>query len=105
MPTSIGIDIWHVMGGLGYGGSLVHMGGNGTSLPLPVVALMVHCWKIVGTRGNTRSDTKFVLDKLSDGTLNVDELVSHRFPLSDLKQVVLSVTYRSPPMWMGVVHP
>lgn len=105
MPGDIGADIWQVMGGLGFGGSLVHMGGNGTMLPLPVVALMVHCWKIVGTRGNTRSDAKFVLDKLSDGTLNVDELVSHRFALRDLKQVVLSVTHRSPPMWMGVVHP
>lgn len=105
MPSSAGADIWQVIHGLATGGVLVHMGGNGSVLPLPIVALMANCWRIIGTRGNTRSDAKLVLDLLEDGSLNVDDLISHRFALRDVKQAVSTLQNRFPPMWMGVVHP
>lgn len=105
MPNSAGPDIWQVMGGLASGGTLVHMGGNSSTLPLTATALMVNCWRIVGTRSNTRSDTKFVLNLLESGSMNVDELITHQFPLREIKHAVSTLQNRSPPMWMGVVNP
>ena len=105
MPPSAGAEVWQVVHGLATGGVLVHMGGNGSVLPLPMVALMTNCWRVVGTRGNTRSDSRLVLDLLEAGSLNVDELITHRFKLRDVKLAVSALQSRRSPMWMGVVHP
>lgn len=79
MPS--GQDIWQMMGVLATGGTIVHIGGNASVLPIPAVAIMANCWKIVGARSNTHEDAAMVLDLLADGRLNVDELITHRFPL------------------------
>lgn len=105
MPSSAGADIWQAIYALAPGGTLVHMGGNTSVLPLPIVALMANCWTVVGTRGNTRSDARWVLDLLEAGSLNVDELISHRFALRDIKTAASALQSRFPPMWMGVVNP
>lgn len=100
-----GHEIWQVMGALARGGTLVHMGGNPSPFPLPVAAIMVNCWKIIGTRGCTRSDTKKVLEWLKDGRLNLDELITHTFKLEDTFDAISKLQDRSLPMWMAVIHP
>jgi threonine dehydrogenase-like Zn-dependent dehydrogenase len=87
------------------GGTYVHMGGNDVILPFPVRHLMHHCWRIVGTRSCTRSDSQAVLDLLGSGALQVDELITHRFALSEVNQALEATASRHEPMWMTVVHP
>lgn len=87
------------------GGTYVHMGGNDVILPFPVRHLMHHCWRIVGTRSCTRSDSHAVLELLGSGALRVDELITHRFALSEVNQALEATASRHEPMWMTVVHP
>lgn len=87
------------------GGSYVHMGGSDAVLPFPLRHLMHHCWRIVGTRSCTRADARSVLDLLGSGVLQVDELITHRFPLSEVNRALEATASRDEPMWMTVVHP
>ena len=103
MPS--GADIWQVLGALAVNGTMVHMGANASVLPLPMVAIMANCWKIVGTRGNTRSDGHEVLKWLEKGMLNVDDLVTHRFELKNILDAVAVFRSRSELIWMAVVNP
>ena len=93
------------MGALATGGALVHMGSNGTPLPLPPAALMVRCWRFVGTRACTRNDAREVIGLLGNGTLTADDLITHRFPLVDAVKAIDALQRRGEPMWMSVVHP
>ena len=87
------------------GGTLVHMGANGTPLPFPPAAMMVNCWRFVGTRSCTRSDARQVLELLATGVLDVDELITQRFPLSEAAIAIDALQRRSEPMWMTVINP
>ncbi|MDX3906103.1 MAG: alcohol dehydrogenase catalytic domain-containing protein [Pigmentiphaga sp.] len=90
---------------LALGGTLVHMGGNAGPLPVPINEFMHKCWRLVGTRACTRSDTDAVLDLLGSGRLHVDELITHHFALDDVNHALRLMLDRSEPMWMTVVHP
>ena len=93
------------MAALATGGTLVHMGANPTPLPFPAIALMINCWRFVGTRACTRNDAEEVLGMLASGALDVEELITHHFPLSDVAVAIEAMQQRSDPMWMTVVHP
>ncbi len=93
------------MAGLATGGTLVHMGASATPLPLPVIAMMQNCWRFVGTRSCTRNDAVEVLELLGSGGLNVDDLITHDFPLAETIAGVAAVDRRSEPIWMAVVRP
>jgi threonine dehydrogenase-like Zn-dependent dehydrogenase len=93
------------MAALATGGTLVHMGANLTPLPFPAIALMTNCWRFVGTRACTRNDAEEVLGMLASGALDVEELITHHFPLSDVAVAIEAMQQRSDPMWMTVVHP
>ena len=93
------------MAALATGGTLVHMGSNATPLSLPPAAMMVNCWRFVGTRACTRNDAREILRMLANGTLDADELITHRFPLDDALQAVEAMQRRTEPMWMTVVNP
>jgi threonine dehydrogenase-like Zn-dependent dehydrogenase len=90
---------------LATGGSFVHMGANKSPLALPYLAIMVNCWRVVGTRSCTRTDAQEVLALLSGGSLNVDELITHRFPLTQADAAVTALQRRAEPIWMAVVNP
>ena len=90
---------------LATGGTLVHMGGNGMPFEIPAVAIMANLWRIVGTRACTRSDTDAVLRLLQTGALRADDLITHRFPLTDVVNGVAAMQQRAEPMWMAVVTP
>jgi len=83
----------------------VHMGGNATPLALTVAEAMQRCWKIIGTRACTRSDTDAVLELLASGRLNADALITHHFPLAEVNRALQVMLDRSEPIWMAVVHP
>ncbi|REE95663.1 alcohol dehydrogenase catalytic domain-containing protein [Thermomonospora umbrina] len=93
------------MGSMATGATLVHMGGNGTPLPFDVRTMMHRCWRFVGTRSCTRGDTNAVLDLLGSGRLRVDELITHRFALTDVNDALAAMEDRTEPMWMTVVRP
>ncbi|MER7692462.1 alcohol dehydrogenase catalytic domain-containing protein [Streptomyces sp. NPDC097610] len=91
---------------LATGGSLVHMGGNTTQISLTPIVLMMHCWRFVATRAYTRKDAHDVLRLLETGALTVDELITHRFPLTDAVKAMDAIQQRPDnPMWMTVVNP
>lgn len=93
------------MGAMATGGTFVHMGANATPSPIPMIAMMVNCWRFVGTRANTRSDARHVLRLLAGGALDVDELITHRFPLPEVGRAVAAMQSREEPIWMAVVNP
>ncbi|GAA3581364.1 galactitol-1-phosphate 5-dehydrogenase [Amycolatopsis ultiminotia] len=94
-----------VMAALATGGTIVHMGGNATPLAVPPVALMVNCWRFVGTRACTRNDVRQVLRLLETGVLRAGELITHRYPLADALKAVEAMQSRGEPIWMAVVNP
>ncbi|EJM34486.1 theronine dehydrogenase-like Zn-dependent dehydrogenase [Pseudomonas sp. GM33] len=103
--TTTGVGFLQVINSLVVGGTFVHVGSNMAVLPVPLAKIMGNCWKIVGTRNTSRSDTDAVMKLLEQRLLNVDELITHRFALADLKEVAIKYRSRELPMWMGVVAP
>ncbi|MBL0419659.1 alcohol dehydrogenase catalytic domain-containing protein [Ramlibacter sp. AW1] len=93
------------MAALALGGTLVHMGGNPSPVTWPIARIMQSCWRIVGTRACTRSDTDAVLQLLATGELQAEDLITHRFPLSRVNAALTAMMDRSEPMWMTVVQP
>ncbi|WP_243774868.1 alcohol dehydrogenase catalytic domain-containing protein [Actinomadura barringtoniae] len=90
---------------LATGGTLVHMGGNRTPFPYSARDLQHHCWRVVGTRACTRTDTATVLDLLGSGALRADDLITHRYPLAEVNEALAAMDRREEPMWMAVVNP
>jgi threonine dehydrogenase-like Zn-dependent dehydrogenase len=78
------------------------MGSNATPFTLTPAAMMVPCWRFVGTRACTRNDVREVLALLDSGLLNIDELITHRFPLADALKAIDAMQNRTEPMWMTV---
>jgi len=90
---------------LAVGGTLVHMGGSGDVVPIPIREIMIQCWRIVGTRACTRSDTDAVLSLLETGRLHVDDLITHHFSLPQINEALEATQSRVAPIWMAIVHP
>ncbi|MFD3427367.1 alcohol dehydrogenase catalytic domain-containing protein [Nocardia fluminea] len=87
------------------GASLVHMGANPAPLPLSPAAMMINCWKFVGTRACTRNDAQQVLSLLAAGRLVAEELITDRFALSETLTAIEAMQRRNHSMWMSVVKP
>jgi threonine dehydrogenase-like Zn-dependent dehydrogenase len=89
------------------GGTLVHLGSNSSPLSLPLHEIMVHCWRIVGMRGGTRTDSDEILELLRTGALVGDELITHRYPLAETDRAIHAIRSRdsADPMWMVVALP
>lgn len=100
-----GTNFWAATNGLATGGAFVHMGGAATVFPVPLVLMMRSCWRIVTTRNHSREDARMALELLGAGLLNVDDLVSHRFPLERVGDAVKIMSTRSEPMWWAIVNP
>ena len=94
-----------VLPALRVGGSLVHMGANFTPFTLSPSVLMYNCLRIVGTRANTRNDVHEVMRLLTSGALTAEELITHRYALTDAIKGVDAMQKRAEPMWMTVVNP
>ncbi len=103
MPT--GTDHFQMMGVLAADGAFVHMAGSRSVLPVPLIAMMRSCWRIIGTKNHARGDAKTVLQWLQDGRLKVDDLITHNFTLDAVDEAVRELHSRSSPVWMMVVNP
>lgn len=93
-----------VVAALRNGGTLVHMGGNQASVG-GFAPLLFACHRIVGTRNCSRTDAHEVLAMLGSGVVSADDLITHRYRLSDVNNAVESLLARSEPIWMATVHP
>lgn len=97
--------MWQAASGLATGGTFVNMGGGPQPFGFPMRAMVGKCWKVVGTRNHSRLDAKEVLRLMGDGSLVLDDLITHRAPLRDVDQAVAQLTSRAEPVWMSVLHP
>ncbi len=87
------------------GASFVHMGGSNSALPFALRDMMIFCWRFVGTRACTRSDTDEVLALLADRKLDAEDLITHRFDLQAVNDALEATRTRTLPIWMAVVKP
>jgi len=87
------------------GGTLVNMGGGQQPFGLPIRALVGKCLKLVGTRNHSRFDAKEALRLINNGTLSIEELITHRRPLREVEAAVAALSARSETLWMSVVNP
>lgn len=100
-----GPGTWQAVASLKMGGTAVLMGANMSLCPFPTIALMANMWRILGTRNCTREDARQVMQWLSEGVLEVDDLITHRYALADINAATQTVRDRREPTWMVVVHP
>ena len=96
--------MWQAMSGLATGGTLVNMGGGPQPFGFPMRAMVGKCWKVAGTRNHSRLDAREAL-RLLDGTITIDDLVTHRRPLAEIEAAVDMLHSRTESVWMSVVHP
>ena len=89
------------------GGTFVHLGANDSPLSQPLREIVVNCWRIVGTRGSTRTDTDEILTLLGSGALTGDALITHKYPLAETGHAFEAIRTRDSdhPMWMVVATP
>jgi threonine dehydrogenase-like Zn-dependent dehydrogenase len=100
-----GPGTWQAIASLKRGGTAVVMGANLAMPSFPTTLFMVNCWSIVGTRNCTREESHQVLRWLAEGRLHIDDLITHRFPLTEIDAAARMVLERPEPTWMVVVHP
>lgn len=86
------------------GGTLVHMGGNSAVLQMPLMVIMVNSWKVTGGRANTRLDVHECLEWLSTKQIDVEDLFTHKFKLSEIDQALDLLVTRKEPVWLSVVN-
>jgi threonine dehydrogenase-like Zn-dependent dehydrogenase len=96
---------WQALAAMATGGTWVHMGASTATPPIPARVIMRNCWRLVGTRACSRADARQVLDLLGRRALDVEELITHRFPLKDTNIAVTALMNRTEPIWMAVVTP
>lgn len=86
------------------GGTLVHMGGNSAVLQMPLMVIMVNCWKVTGGRANTRLDALECLEWLSTNQVDIKDLFTHKFKLSEIDQALDLLVTRKEPAWLSVIN-
>lgn len=86
------------------GGTLVHMGGNSAALLMPLMVIMVNGWKVTGGRANTRLDVHECLEWLSTKQIEIEDLFTHKFKLSEIDQALDLLVTRKEPAWLSVVN-
>ncbi|HEY2716849.1 MAG TPA: alcohol dehydrogenase catalytic domain-containing protein [Solirubrobacterales bacterium] len=86
-------------------GTAVIVGGNTTAPLAASTPLTINCWRIIGNRNGTHEDARQVMAWLASGTLEIDDLVTHRFPLSEVNAAANIARKREEPAWMTLVLP
>ena len=99
-----GDALMKILPALRTGGSLVHMGGNGSVLRVPLAYIMVNCWNITGGRANCREDVQECLEWLNSGRIHVEDLFTHRFSFADIERGLDVMVSRDEPVWLSIVN-
>jgi threonine dehydrogenase-like Zn-dependent dehydrogenase len=92
-----------VIHGLKCNGVLVHLGSNVAKLEIPLLLMMMNCWKLIGARMHTRQHAQTTLKWLAEGQLQVDDLITHRWTLDQVDEAMTHIQERSLPIWMSVI--
>lgn len=100
-----GPGTWQAVQALKQGGTAVLMGSNMGPVPVTSLAIMFNCWQIKGTRNCTHRDAVQSIEWIADGTLEIDDLITHRFSLEDINDAAKAVKERQGKTWMAVVNP
>jgi threonine dehydrogenase-like Zn-dependent dehydrogenase len=87
------------------GAALVNMGGAPTPFTVPMRTLVAKCWQIIGTRNHSRIDAHEVTQLMARGQLQIDDLITHRLPLTEVERAVKILRARDEPVWMSVINP
>jgi threonine dehydrogenase-like Zn-dependent dehydrogenase len=98
--TPAGPLTWAAIGALRVGGSAVIMGGNPDPVPLPTVAILANCWRISGLRNGSRRAAMDVMALLATDQLQLEDLITHRFPLSDVNSALELMETRRERTWL-----
>jgi threonine dehydrogenase-like Zn-dependent dehydrogenase len=77
------------------GGSAAFLGANRNPIAVPVALMMLNFWQVAGARAALRDDSRLALELLGDGRLQIEDLITHRFPLEDINQAAALVRERS----------
>lgn len=96
--------IGQILPALSTGGTVIHMGGNASPLPIPLVVIIANCWRLVGSRANTREDTSQILAWLAEGRIDIADLITHRFNLKEIDKALEVMESRSEPVWLSVIQ-
>lgn len=86
------------------GGTVVQTGGNFTPISISWREVMNNCWTIIGNRAHTRKDVQTILQWLSEGSLRLDDLITHSFSLLETDEAISAMEDRSEPMWLSVIE-
>lgn len=86
------------------GGTLVHIGGNSAVLQMPLMVIMVNSWKVTGGRANTRLDVHECLEWLSTKQVDIEDLFTHKFNMSEIDRALDLLITRKEPAWLSVVN-
>lgn len=86
------------------GGALVHMGGNIAVLQMPLMVIMANGWKVTGGRANTRLDVHECLEWLSTKQIDIEDLFTHKFKMSEIGQALDLLITRKEPTWLSVIN-
>ena len=100
-----GVDLWQVLDSLKVGGTFIPMGGNSSALPYTARTLGLKCWRIIGSRNHSRTDSQSALRLLADGRVIADDLITHEFKLDDVETAARHLQDRLQPSLMTVVRP
>lgn len=86
------------------GGALVHMGGNIAVLQMPLMVIMANGWKVTGGRANTRLDVRECLEWLRTKQIDIEDLFTHKFKMSEIDQALDLLITRKEPTWLSVIN-
>jgi len=89
--TAVTLQAIHTMKG---GGRAILCGGNVVELNLSYLAVMRNQYQLKGMRGAMRRDEREIMKLLAAGYLNVSDLVTHVFPLTEVNHALETVIGR-----------
>ena len=102
LPSGPGAE--QALWSLATGGALASMGPNPAPLAVPIAALIAHCWRVIGTRSCTRTDTAEIISLLHHGVLRADDLITHRWSLQEAMDGIVAIQSRPESMWMNILE-
>jgi threonine dehydrogenase-like Zn-dependent dehydrogenase len=77
------------------GGSAAFLGANRNPLAVPVALMMLNFWRVAGVRAASRDDSRLALELLAAGGLEIEDLITHHFPLTEVNAAAALVRERS----------
>jgi len=104
MPGSPEVTIAAIMS-MRKGATAVLAGGNYGELAFPYGRIMQNGWRIIGSNGYVRRDARELLSLMAAGRLDLQPIVTHRFPLPRVNDAADAIWQRKGAPRFVNVHP